>query len=40
MYHNISDDCPVDHVGVVVPVNDEEQLLGQCLEALCVAGHE
>ena len=39
MYRNISDDCPVDHVGVVVSVNDEEQLLGQCLEALCVAAH-
>lgn len=38
MYRNISDDCPVDRVGVVVPLNDEEQLLGQCLEALCVAG--
>jgi glycosyltransferase involved in cell wall biosynthesis len=27
----------VDRIGVVVPVNDEEQLLAQCLEALLVA---
>jgi hypothetical protein len=30
---------PVDRIGVVVPVHDEEQLLARCLEALCVAAH-
>jgi hypothetical protein len=33
-YRNISDDCPVDHVGVAAPVNDEEQLLASALRII------
>jgi glycosyltransferase involved in cell wall biosynthesis len=31
---------PVARIGVVLPVHDEEQLLGQCLEALLAAAHQ